>query len=376
MKIFEKMPNGKVLIKNVDGTVIGSYAPNKEVLRHPQGNALVITDDSSPQEVDKGLVIYYDDVEQASCTPVIDVNSIDELIVELGASFFFEEVEENSGGGGATNSTIADVLANGNQMADGQSIQSNDDDVILKMAGAVDNEKFSLESLSARSKLFINNESFIIEKDSADTPDNEIANSQISMNGYTSSIGNKFTDENDSSRNRSGAIGIINVEGYRLLVPGDYLGPYEQDKKESPAIICNGGYAIHFDVYNSVIIGGNRIRAKKSNSAYVNQIAFNKSFSSFDTVLEHETPTQDNVLTLPNKSGTVATTSDVRKMVLIDGFEYTYIAIHNHSAGINGDPNNPENGDLAMNGRMPDGRLANLRKYTDGVWSVEDDNII
>ena len=61
---------------------------------------------------------------------------------------------------------------------------------------------------------------------------------------------------------------------------------------------------------NSVINGGINVIAKSDNTSYSNRFGFN-SGEAFETILNYTTATQDNVIMLPNISGTVATTSQL-----------------------------------------------------------------
>ncbi len=89
--IFKKLVNGNVLVLNGEGNVLGSFTSSKQVLKHPTtANSLIITDDSSVQESNKGLVVSYSTVDKENCEPPIVATDINELITALSSNFFLD----------------------------------------------------------------------------------------------------------------------------------------------------------------------------------------------------------------------------------------------------------------------------------------------
>lgn len=88
---FKKLANGNVIVTDGSDNIQGSYSPNKQVLKHPnEPNLLIISDDSSNQESNRGLVVSYSSVDKANCDPVIVADNINELITALSSDFFFK----------------------------------------------------------------------------------------------------------------------------------------------------------------------------------------------------------------------------------------------------------------------------------------------
>ena len=79
-----------------------------------------------------------------------------------------------------------------------------------------------------------------------------------------------------------------------------------------PSFLSSQGFVAKQSVVNSVAVGGNGLILKTSNTAYVNQLGFNKG-EAFELILDNTTATADRTQTLQDKSGIVALTSDILK---------------------------------------------------------------
>ncbi len=94
---LKKQQNGNVLITDQTDKVLFSFNAGMNTFKHPHiENSLIITDDASLQEVNKGLVISFDSVDMGNCYPVINAIDINELITVLSNSFFFRKPAETS----------------------------------------------------------------------------------------------------------------------------------------------------------------------------------------------------------------------------------------------------------------------------------------
>jgi hypothetical protein len=84
-----------------------------------------------------------------------------------------------------------------------------------------------------------------------------------------------------------------------------------------PAQIASQDFLFKQGVINSFAGGGVDVILKTDNTSYSNQFGFNTG-EAFETILDYTTATQDNTITLPDASGTVALTSDISNTLSID----------------------------------------------------------
>lgn len=80
------------MLTDENGNVKQSYSSPINVFKHPsKDNTILLTDDASPQETQKGHHISFASIDLAGCEPVITATNINELIEVLSNNFFFRK---------------------------------------------------------------------------------------------------------------------------------------------------------------------------------------------------------------------------------------------------------------------------------------------
>jgi len=80
-----------------------------------------------------------------------------------------------------------------------------------------------------------------------------------------------------------------------------------------PTAISTQNYILSQSIVNTVMLGGQNIYAKTSNTAYTNQVGFNNG-GAFETLLTHTSASADNSQSLQDASGIIALTSDINSI--------------------------------------------------------------
>ena len=188
------------------------------------------------------------------------------------------------GGGGS--SDLATVLTAGNTTADGQVIAALNGNAFLNLRNGADN---AVRLQAGSDYIALGNSNFGAYGGDIAT---DLAFGSIIVNPAGAAISLFKSDFT-----KFGQISVIEnstADQNSGLIPN------------YPTVLSSQDYTVKQNVVNSVTLGGYQIIQKTNNTAYLNQLGYNKSNEGFELIINHTTPTADRTQTHQNADGIIA----------------------------------------------------------------------